>query len=223
DLAAVAMLCFVLLVGSTGLVIGSRALAEGFDVSTSWATPVPVLVGGVLLSEDKLRGEFQMWQTNTILLLMFCLALYWLDRRPAWAGIALGCAFNIKYLPVVFLPYLLLRQRWITVAAFMVAIPAFALFPAILTGSDTNLHYLTTAYLGVLRLVGIEIGAATDAANMVTDVRSGISFSITSALAPCLGPDVPNAAAYALAGGVPAVFCAWTWRQYRRAGVAFFF
>ena len=43
DLAAVAMLCFILLVCSTALVIGSRALAERFDVSTSWATLVPVL------------------------------------------------------------------------------------------------------------------------------------------------------------------------------------
>jgi Glycosyltransferase family 87 len=221
DAAAVAMLGFILLVCGTAIYVGGRALAERFEVSTSWATLAPILCGGVFLSEDKLRGEFQMWQTNTILLLMFCLALYWLDRRPAWAGIALGCAFNIKYLPVAFLPYLLLRRRWTTAAAFLAAVPVFALLPALLTGWDTNLHYLATAYRGLLRLVGMDIGTAVDAASIISDVRSGMSFSITSALARCLGPDVSNIAAYALAGGFAALFGVWTWRQYRRAGVAF--
>jgi Glycosyltransferase family 87 len=221
DAAAVAMLCFILVVCCAAIYIGGRALAERFEVSTSWATLAPILCTGVILSEDKLRGEFQMWQTNTILLLMFCLSLFWLDRRPAWAGIALGCAFNIKYLPVAFLPYLLLRRRWTTAAAFLIAIPVFAFLPALLTGWDTNLHYLATAYRGLFRLVGMDIGTAVDAASIISDVRSGMSFSITSALARYLGPDVPNVAAYALAGGLGALFGAWTWRQYRRAGVAF--
>lgn len=220
DAAAVAMLCFILAVCCAAVYIGGRALAERFEVSTSWATLAPILCAGVILSEDKLRGEFQMWQTNTILLLMFCLSLYWLDRRPAWAGIALACAFHIKYLPVAFLPYLLLRRRWTTAAAFVAAVPAFALLPALLTGWDTNLHYLATAYRGLFRLVGLDIGASAEAASIISDVRSGLSFSITSALARYLGPDVPNIVAYALASGLAALFGAWTWRQYRRAGVA---
>src|SRR6266699_883367 len=61
-------------------------------------------------------------QAATIVLcanfLFIVLALRWLDKRPAWAGIALGLACNIKYLPIVTLPYLLIRRRWVAAGSF---------------------------------------------------------------------------------------------------------
>jgi hypothetical protein len=220
--AAAIALCFLLIVFTAALGVGSRAMAERFDVAPGWSGLLPVMCLAAVLSEDKLRGEFQMWQTNSLLLLSFSLALYWLDRRPTWAGLALAFAFNIKYLPILFLPYLLLRRRWAVAAAFVAGIPVFALLPAVLLGWDLNLEYLATAYRGLFRLVGLDIGV-TAAAVIDPDLRSVISLSVTSGIARYLGPATPNRVTYAIVAGLMAVVGAWTWGQYRRAGMPFLY
>jgi hypothetical protein len=160
--------------------LATRELAERFDVPANAGSVCAIVLAGVLLTGDKLRGELQMWQTNILVLFLFVLALRWLDRRPIGAGLVLGLAFNIKYLPLVLLPYLVLRRRWRTAAAFLIGIPAFALLPAVQTGWDVNLRHLAIAYSGLFRLLGIAVEPA-QAAN-IADVRNLLSQSLTSAI-----------------------------------------
>jgi hypothetical protein len=200
--------------------VAARELAERFDVAADAPTLCTIVLAGVLLTADKLRGELQMWQTNLLVLSLFVLALRWLDRRPTLAGAALGMAFNIKYLPVVVLPYLLLRRRWRAAGAFLAAIPVFAFLPAVRTGWQANLRQLGIAYAGLFRLFGFAVDS--DAAN-IQDLRDILSMSLPSGFARILGPDVPNVASFALAGGVALAVAALLTRLYQRHGVALWY
>jgi hypothetical protein len=213
--AAATILLFVnMLLMSVSAMLGARELARRFGTA-DWAT-AGLALAAILLTEDKLRGALQMWQTDLIMLFLLVLALCLLDRWPALAGTALGLAFNIKYLPVVALPYLLLRRRFVAAAAFLASAVGFALLPAIRTGWQVNRDYLAVAYRGLFHLVGV--GTAAPAAH-VWNIDNGLSVSITSAFSRIL----PAWAALIAAGGVALVtlFCAS--RLYRRHNVAFWY
>jgi hypothetical protein len=216
----------VLLVCNLGLLLtaaflAARELAERFGVRADATTVAAVVLAGVLLTGDKLRGELQMWQTNLLLLLLFVLALRWLDRRPVRAGVALGLAFNIKYLPLVMLPYLLLRRRWRAAAAFVAAVPVFALLPALLTGWDSNLRHLSVAYSGIFRLLGGTV--APSAAANIADLRDLMSISLTSAVARIAGPGASAAVTFGVVAAIAlAALLAANW-AYRRRGLPFWY
>jgi len=135
----------------------------------------------ILLIFDKVKDELQMLQTNGLMLLMLALALRWLDRRPILAGIALGFACNIKYLPLILLPWLLLRRRWQVALFFIIGAVAFALLPALQSGWDDNLAHLSVAFGGLGHLIGVDTGSAASAD--IWSIRAGVSLSITSAIA----------------------------------------
>jgi hypothetical protein len=177
--------------------MAARELSERFELPVDLSMVCWLMFLGILLTADKLRHELLMWQTNLPILLLLVLALRWLDRRPAWAGTALAAAFDIKYLPIVLLPYLLLRHRLRAAKAFVVMIPVFAFSPAILIGWDVNCHYLAVAYRGLFHLFGAPIDSAS-AAN-VEDIRNTLSVSATSGIARALGPVVPTVVPLAIA------------------------
>ena len=186
--------------------------------ANAWKSAAVALVA-VLLVGDKLKGELQMWQTNLLMLFLFTAALALIDRWPTLAGAVLGVAFNIKYLPVVFLPYLLLRRRWKTAGAFAASAVGFALLPAILTGWDANLHNQAVAYSGLLRLMGVPVGAAR-AAN-INGITAEFSVSIPSGVARLAGGSAGVAlAAAGLVALAVAAIAAWI---YRRNGVPFLY
>ena len=221
DAAAVALLAanMALLLGSAFLAV--REFARRFDVRMdAWKTAA-VALAAVFLVADKLKGELQMWQTNLLMLFLFTLALRLLDRRPALAGAVLGLAFNIKYLPIVFLPYLLLRRRWVAAGAFAASIVGFALLPAVATGWDGNLHNQAVAYTGLLRLMGVPIGAVR-AAN-IDGITAEFSVSIPSGIARLAGAGGSAAVALAAAAVVAAAAAAGIARMYRRHGVPFLY
>jgi hypothetical protein len=213
--AAATVLLFVnVLLMSVSALLGARELTRRFG-SADWAT-AGLAIAAILLTEDKLRGELQMWQTDLIMLLLLILALCLLDRWPALAGSALGLAFNIKYLPVVALPYLLARRRFVAAAAFVVSAVGFALLPAIRTGWQANLDYLAVAYRGLFHLVGT--GTEAPAAH-VWNIDNGLSVSITSAFARIL----PAWAALIAGGGVALVMLFFASRLYGHRKVAFWY
>ena len=138
----------------------------------------------VVADVDKVHNELQMFQTNALQLALFALSLYWLDRRPRWAGVPLGMILNIKYLSLATVPWLLLRRRWATAASTLASGLAFALLPAVVCGWKKNLHYLSVAYGGLATMVGAGQGTAgaTEQAN-VEDITNFLSCSLTSAMA----------------------------------------
>jgi hypothetical protein len=144
-----------------------------------------------------------MLETDSLMLLMFALAFWWLDRRPILAGLALGFAFNIKYLSIVALPYLILRRRWRAAGGMVAWCVGFALLPAIQLGWREDMRCLRVSMGGLLRWVGL--GPETTGAIKVHDIGDGLSVSITSGLARMLHPHgFSNAQVMGAAAGVAA-------------------
>jgi hypothetical protein len=166
--------------------MAAAELSRRFLGSTNRLLIARAAVIGALLTADKIRGEFNLWETNVLMLFMFTSALVLADRRPALAGAAMGFAFNIKYMPLTLLPFLLLRRRWGMAGGFVASALFFSLLPAVSMGWSGNLQALATAYGGLAGLFGVH---ATHAAHLypMTDWRT---VSLTSGIARFTGwPD----------------------------------
>jgi hypothetical protein len=212
--AEVALLINALvLIGS--VLLAARAMGQRLDPAGAGAFLLVALLVS-LLNENELRLQLTMLETDGLMLLMFTLALWWLDRRPALAGMALAFAFNIKYLPIVVLPYLLLRRRWKTAAGMVLGSIFFALLPAILLGWREDLRCLRVSFGGLLKWVGV--APASPGAIQIHGIGDMLSLSITSALGRLLEPyGFSGAAIMAVAGGVglvALVVVAWIYRAH---------
>jgi hypothetical protein len=140
------------------------------------ATPLTVARVAMIcawLSIDHIHTEFNQWETNFFLLLAFVLALKWADRHPVWAGIALGFGFDIKFLPVVLVPYLIIRRRWAILWAFALGSIFFALLPAVSMGWKKDFTAIMTADSGIAHVFGFTVVAANSAnVNPFTSYKS---------------------------------------------------
>jgi hypothetical protein len=175
----IAMLVNALLVFA-GILLTTSAFVDRFGLrNINWLLGAAALLG-TLLNLDKVHLELQMFQTNSLMFFLFALSLHTLDRRPIFAGIPLGLIFNIKYLSLGLLPWLILRRRWGSAISCVISAIVFALLPALVSGWHGNLENLRVAYGGLLHMVGVH-GQAEQA--NVDDIRDYLSCSITSALA----------------------------------------
>ena len=143
------------------------------------------------------------------------LALRWVDRRPVWAGIAMGLGANLKYLHLLFVPYLLIRRRWAAAVSLVVSTAAFAVLPAAQVGWAETGRQWATAVRGITGMAGTT--SAGDAA-AVHGLADSLSCSVTSAIARAISG--PTALVVATAIGV-ALF-ALAAIAYRRRGVPLF-
>jgi hypothetical protein len=166
--------------------IASTEVLRRLNIEMSPDNVILLATVTTLLSASLLRGELQMWQTNVLMMLALLLALRYLDSRPWLSGLLVGLAINVKYLPLVFVPYLLLRRRFTAAGWSMAGIVAFALLPAVHTGLGADLHALAVATSGLARLLGMNT-ADGPVAN-VDPITVGHSLSITSGLARVIGP-----------------------------------
>ena len=169
------------------VVLASHEALRRIGKAVNPYTLATVSLLSLLLIEDKVKGDLQMLQTNSLVLLLFAVGLFHLDRSPTATGAVLGAAFNIKYLSLVMLPYLILRRRWSTAAWFVAWAAALALLPALWSGWRTNLGHLEVAFAGIGRLLGVTHAPAEAAA--AHDLRAGFSLSVPSALARATGSD----------------------------------
>lgn len=198
------------------IVLASSAMLRRLDASRPGALWVVAFLVTVL-SENEIRGELIMLETDALMLLMFAMALWLLDRRPVLAGSALAFALNIKYLSIVTLPYLMLRRRWSAVAGMVFGAVFFALLPALLLGWHEDLRCLHVALGGLLRWVGVppEVSHAIKVHNIADD----LSVSVTSMLARVLGPHgVSNPWIMLTAASVGGVALAAVGLMYRKSG-----
>jgi hypothetical protein len=174
---------------------------------------------GVLIGFEPLRQEIEEGQTDTIVALALVGALAALDRRPLLAGVLIGLGANIKYQALVVVPYLVLRRRWAAAGSALASAAAFALVPAVVVGWERNLEYLSTAFGGVAKLLGM-----TPAGEIVKthDIRWEKSISVTSGLAKTLGPGVPETIVLGLAMGVAIIVLGLAMAIYARRGTPLF-
>jgi len=178
------------------------------------AAVVPlVMLLTVLIVGDKVRTELRMWQTNALMLFLMALGLWGLDKRPTWAGVALGLAVNVKYLPIFFLPYLLVRRRFRAAAGMVLGILAGAFAPALWVGWSKNMEYLRVGSRGLLALVGLDPGGQKA---MTEDIAGGLSVSLTSVFARALGGADHAVGALAISAVLALALCAGIAVLYRR-------
>ncbi len=180
-LAGIVAVAFNTAFGITGVLLLTREFVDRFDAPKTLRFINAAALLGVLLNFDKIRTELQMFQTNALMFFMFVLTLRWLDRKPLLAGLPLGLIFNIKYLSLAMLPWLIFRRRWWTAIAFIFSAIGFALLPAVISGWKQNLHDLQIAYGGLLHMVGIGTLGAQQA--NVEDIAAWFSCSLTSTMA----------------------------------------
>jgi hypothetical protein len=196
---------WLMLALNMGLALGCTAEASrealgrlGGGVSPRELLTVMALT--TLLAAPRVRSELQMWQTNLLMMLGLLLTLRNLDRRPRLAGLMLGFVVNIKYLPLIFVPYLLLRRRRLAAVWSGLGSIAFAVLPAVHTGLEENAREWAVATSGLARLFGMT-ASASEAAN-IDPITSGYSLSLTSGFARLLGSDANLWEAWALSGAV---------------------
>jgi len=197
------------------LVLVSRVLVERLVGRVDPVLIARVALLGAFLTLDKIKGELFQVETNVFMLLAFTAALYWVDTHPRLCGLALGFAFNIKYWPLVLLPYLLLRRRWRAVGWFSVWAIVFAILPAISMGWSANLRAWEQAGGGLFKLFGLDLHVPDVAhVRLITDP---VSVSLTSGLARITG--LPPIWTLVLAAAIGALFCIYAAVVYVRNGV----
>src|SRR6266446_5163007 len=79
------------------------------------------------------------------------------DALPISAGLLLGFAVNVKYVPLLFVAWLAVRRRWAAAGAAVGGIVLWAILPAAVYGWDRNLDYLGRATAGLGKLVGVHV------------------------------------------------------------------
>lgn len=214
--AALTMLFLNMATGLACAWLAASEVVRRFRLGRSQADVLVVAAVATLLVAPRLRGEFQMWQTNVPMMLLMVLALRWLDDRPRLAGLALGMAVLVKYLPIVYLPWLLLRRRFRAASWMVLGMAVFAALPALASGWNVNLQNLGVAFSGILRLMGFAtLGPRVAKVDAMT---ADYSVSVTSGLARLLGPLASPTEALAISGAIAVLVVVAIVFVYRAAG-----
>ncbi|MEI6564218.1 MAG: glycosyltransferase family 87 protein [bacterium] len=195
---------------------GAREIMDRFNLRAEGILIGSVALITLLIMEDRIKSDLQMFQVNSLLMALLTLSLRWLDRRPVCSGAALGLAMNIKVFPLIMLPYLLFRRRWVAAGAMVASTAVFGLLPALALGWKTNLQYLAQSSGGFLSLLGVQTHVGGQKAQ-IKDVTASYSVSITSGMARIAGPDHALLAWVVVVIALVGSFAFGIW-AYRRAG-----
>ncbi len=145
-----------------------RSLTKLFQVQASLWQLLSVCALALLFSYQELVHEFRWNQTDLLILTGITLGFYWLKDKPVLAGLCLGIIANIKYQPLFFLPFLLLRGRWRNSLGFCLGLALTTLAPVILLGWELNGLYLITAAKGMAHPPGAAPSPDLSSAHMPT-------------------------------------------------------
>jgi len=191
-----------------------RLVADRFRLGAgSW---LPAVGLALLAWVEQFRREFETGQCDWLLLGALAAAGVVLDRAPGVAGVLIGFAVNIKYVPLLFVAWLAARRRWAAVAASAAGVVLWAVLPAAVLGWDRNLDYLARSGAGLGKLVGVRVEGQPGA---VYPLEYEYSVSIPSGAArgaKLFG--VGRGAVAPAVGLAAAVVTAVVWRLYRRHG-----
>lgn len=210
---------FVLIAGSLHLwlTIVQQRLGAPRDQLTRASTCLLAL----LLSIEPVRWVMENGQSDAITLAAFTLALWWIDRAPAWAGAVLSIAVQIKHQAILPVLYLAVRGRWWSVVGFAVALPIVAALPILTLGWERWLDAMRTAY-GYVFTVGS--GGAPPENTTLHPITWDKSISIPSAAARALETDagVPMASVLAAVGLMAMLVLGMSWLVYAKRRLALF-
>ena len=177
----------------------------------------PVVASTALFLIVPIHNELKGLETNAIVMLCFAAGLFFADGMPLLAGLALAFAVDIKYLPLVLIPYFVVRRRWALLICTLGSTLVLALLPALVVGWSANLRYLSTAVGGLTHLAGGEASASFGA--QVPQLTHGSSVSITSGLARLAADHRwPRGLVAASAAVIVIAVLVVAWGAYRKQG-----
>lgn len=197
-----------------------RDLARKFS-GTPHLTAVACSALGFLLLADNFRAEAEWANCNNLIIVLVVGAFACAGRRPALCGALLGAAAALKYTPVIFLAYFLVRRRWTEAAWMTGTLVVLLLAPALAMGWQQNLDALANASGGIAHMLG---ATPPNIANPnFNPIEADYSWSIPSGMARIAMHRQESRAAWVLGGSAAAVILLTlvSWAAYRRAGQAF--
>jgi hypothetical protein len=162
------------------LLASARAVLSRLGHSSSAANVLWVALIASLIAVCPIFKELLSFQADFLILASFVLAIVWLDKRPVLAGCALAVGIAVKYLPLIALPYLLLRRRWLAASTAIVASVFLTMLPATSLGWSRNLHYLAISNGGLGRILGVPPPQSSARTHSLADP---LNISVTSSLA----------------------------------------
>ncbi len=200
------------------LLLGAREILRRFLLPVSWRACITLASGAFLLSVGEIRTEWATGQTDTLVLAAFVLALCWIDRIPWLAGLALGLGANIKYQPLLALPWLMARRRWRAAGFTVLFSLGCAMLPAFASGWAWNLNELRKAFTGLGSFAGINNEIIAPSGADLTWIRS---ISVTSAIGRLLQFfNLDPGGAFFASGAVALLFFGLVWWVYRKHSLA---
>jgi hypothetical protein len=155
-----------------------KLLADRFQLSPASFWPAAGLT--LLVWIEQTRRECETGQCDWLLLGALTFAAAAVPRYPLVAGLLLGFAINVKYVPLLFVVWLVVRRRWVAAGAALGGTLLWAMLPAAVYGWDRNLDYLGRAVAGLGKLVGVHVEGQP---GMVFPVEYEYSVSIPSGAA----------------------------------------
>ena len=147
----------------TAAIIFAASLIAARKVSESWrlrqkeidpSTPWLISATALLLSVSKIRSDFVLGQYDCLILIGLVGILWWMDRRPALAGIVAGATANVKYLALIFVPYFLIKRNYRAAIASIVSFLFFFTLPALEVGLGPIKTYAINAIAVLNKVAG---------------------------------------------------------------------
>lgn len=172
---------------------------------------------GFLLLADNFRAEAEWANCNNLIIVLLVGAFTCAGKRPALCGALLGTAAALKYTPVIFLAYFLIRRRWTEAAWMTGTLAVLLLAPALAMGWQQNLDALANASGGIAHMLG---AAPPDATNPnFNPLEADYSWSIPSGMARIALHRQESRGTWVLGGCAAAVIALalTSWTAYRRA------
>jgi len=188
--AAIVWLTLSALIIFAASFLAARKVAETWQLAPREIDPsIPwsISATALLLSFEKIRSDFTLGQTDCLVIVGLVAVLWWMDRRPALAGIAAGATANIKYLALIFVPYFLIKRNYRAALASTVSFLLFFTLPALEVGLRSIKTYAIDAIAVLNRVAGVPEFISLTAAGrsdkpVVNSVTWDHSVSLTSSI-----------------------------------------
>lgn len=181
SVAATLMLAINCALLLASLLAGSRAVLSRLGHLPSAGHVLWLALIASLVAICPIFKELLSFQADFLILASFILAIVWLDKHPVLAGCTLAVGIAVKYLPLIAVPYLLLRRRWLAATTALIASILLTILPATTLGWSRNLHYLAISSGGLGRIVGAPPAPQSSARTHA--LADPLNISVTSSLA----------------------------------------
>lgn len=141
--------------------LGVDTARRALDIAWPRERTIIASCASFLFLADGFRNELEWGNCNLIILAAVLLAIRWIVTRPILAGVLLALAAALKYLPILFLVWLVARRQWRAAAAMLVGLMTLLLVPALQVGWDRNTQFLGSSVRGVSTMLASKVSPIT--------------------------------------------------------------